>query len=585
LRVPRGWALSRSLTLRILALVWISFAATFVALIALNARELRATLLERGRLRASSIADLLEYSFESLLERGDYLSIQRCAENAATIEGVERVWVVGRDGSILAAGDPADVGRQVTGETDPTPDLLSGKEPERVWQEGSGPSAALHLVKPVRGGGIDPREPGELLAAIWVKLSLRPLYRHISSSIASLSLVSLLCAGVLSLLLGWVLSRTVARPLVDLSRATTEVARGRLDAEVPVRGRDEIGLLARNFRTMTHALAEARHEMEAFLYLVSHDLRGPLINIEGFTQRLRATLEEIKRPPHASPSQVSPAGRGAGALHEVTPPPSGPPGRGDWIEWSEREAPQCLDFIQKSVDKIRRLVEGLLKISRLPMRPPEVRRVNLHDMVERILASLRFEISARSVHVEARPLPEVLADELLLSEVFTNLIQNAVQYMGPQPSPRVLISAERQADEWKFAVSDNGIGISPKNLARLFTPFQRFAPDSGRGEGIGLCLVRRFLQRLGGSIWAESKLGGGTTFFFTLPVDPLPQRPALTAPRQEGAPALPPGGPVPFAGTGPEPRIPPAGAEPPSPVGAGASAFIPATPQPGKVRS
>jgi signal transduction histidine kinase len=116
-----------------------------------------------------------------------------------------------------------------------------------------------------------------------------------------------------------------------------------------------------------------------------------------------------------------------------------------------------------------------------------------------------------------QPLPTVFADEILIQQVFQNLIGNAMKYRRPDVRPRICVSAELRDHESILSVADNGVGIAPENLELVFGPFKRLEQGGARGTGLGLAITRRIVERHGGKIWAESTLGSGSTFHFTLP--------------------------------------------------------------------
>jgi light-regulated signal transduction histidine kinase (bacteriophytochrome) len=139
-------------------------------------------------------------------------------------------------------------------------------------------------------------------------------------------------------------------------------------------------------------------------------------------------------------------------------------------------------------------------------------------VLKRTLHSLVRAIEEAGAEVTHDPLPTVMADEAQLTQVFQNLIANAVKFRREDVQPRVHISAEREGDEWLFSVADNGIGIDLEQAERLFQIFQRLhTREEYEGTGIGLALCKRIVKRHGGRIWVDSEPGEGSTFYFTLP--------------------------------------------------------------------
>jgi chemotaxis family two-component system sensor kinase Cph1 len=142
--------------------------------------------------------------------------------------------------------------------------------------------------------------------------------------------------------------------------------------------------------------------------------------------------------------------------------------------------------------------------------------VDVNIIIEKALANLMFEITESRAVITADTLPTVSADDTRLIQLFQNLVGNALKYRTN--TPHIYISAERKDGEWLFRISDNGIGIEPRQFERIFQIFQRLhTREEYSGTGIGLAICKKIVERLGGRIWVESKPGEGSTFFFTLP--------------------------------------------------------------------
>jgi len=224
-------------------------------------------------------------------------------------------------------------------------------------------------------------------------------------------------------------------------------------------------------------------ELERFTYTVSHDLKSPIVTIKGFLGLLEQDVA-------------------AGDTQRMN---------------------QDIEHIHTAADKMYRLLAELLELSRIGrlINPPEA--VSLTELVREAVALVAGQIIARGVEVDIAPeMPSVLGDRLRLLEVYQNLIDNAVKFMGKQPAPRLEIGTRQNDAEVICFVRDNGIGIEPLYHEKVFGLFERLEAD-GESTGIGLALVKRIVEVHGGRIWIESEgKGKGTTFFFTLPPNDQP---------------------------------------------------------------
>jgi PAS domain S-box-containing protein len=229
-------------------------------------------------------------------------------------------------------------------------------------------------------------------------------------------------------------------------------------------------------RQHAEELARSNKELEQFAYISSHDLQEPLRTVTSFAGLLRD--------------------RYAGQLDET--------------------ADQYISFIVEGAERMQALIAGLLEYSRVGMKETP-RRLNAGDPLSDALANLTSAIDESGAVVEVGPMPEVTADALQLTQVFQNLIGNAIKFKG-KAAPRIHISATRQDNDWLFSVQDNGIGFDPRYKTKVFEVFQRLhAQDVFSGTGIGLAICKKIVERQGGKIWVESSPGQGSTFYFTIP--------------------------------------------------------------------
>lgn len=222
------------------------------------------------------------------------------------------------------------------------------------------------------------------------------------------------------------------------------------------------------------------HDLEHFAHLAAHDLQAPLNAIAGFAQ----LLDE----------------EGAGKLSD--------------------QARQYLGFIQDNTRRMRTLIQDLLNYSQLESHTHPFQPVNLSKLVDEVRFILAARIGAANATLTCSDLPTLNVDRQQIFQVLMSLIENAIKF-NRQEQPQVHLSARPEGDEWIIAVEDNGIGIAPQHHRQIFDLFRRLhSSQAFPGSGIGLALCRRIVARHGGSIWVESQVGQGSTFFFTLPASP-----------------------------------------------------------------
>ena len=224
-------------------------------------------------------------------------------------------------------------------------------------------------------------------------------------------------------------------------------------------------------------LERSNAELEQFAHVVSHDLQEPLHTLSGFL--------ELLSEQHAN---------------EL-----------------DEEGRLYVQRAMSGADRMRGLVRDLLEYARVSTRAQPFGRVDMQAAVDAVLAELHDEIDAAGATVTAEGLPTVQGDLFQLSQLFRNLLENALKFRN-EAAPVVSVTCERTEDEWLFWVRDNGIGIDPRYGIHVFTIFQRLhGRDDYAGTGVGLAISKKIVERHGGRIWVESAANDGATFFFTLP--------------------------------------------------------------------
>lgn len=239
--------------------------------------------------------------------------------------------------------------------------------------------------------------------------------------------------------------------------------------------------LEERVKLRTKQLEDKTVELESFSYSISHDLRAPLRAIHGFSQIL---WEE-----HAS-------------------------------EWDE-DSRHYLDNIISASQKMDKLIDGLLLLSRLGQKTIMLVPTDLSTIAREVFKSLSIQEPDRKIEFTASPCPQVWVDQQLMETALTNLIANAIKFTRTRSKARIEFGAQTRGEKPLFFVRDNGIGFDPKYADKLFSPFQRLESESDfEGTGIGLSIVRRIVERHQGTIWVEAEEDGGATFYFTLNADP-----------------------------------------------------------------
>jgi len=287
----------------------------------------------------------------------------------------------------------------------------------------------------------------------------------------------------------------ILRPIQHLAKTATEISGGDLSRRVEVESNDEIGLLARDFNQMTEALVEANTGLERkveertseleqsnadlaqFAYVASHDLKEPLRMVTSYVQllerRLGKTLDE--------------------------------------------ESKEFMGFAVDGAKRMRGLIDDLLAYSRVGTKSKPFERVSSEEIVGAALQNLKIAIDESEAEVKLGELPDLIADPTQLTQLFQNLIANAIKFRGDK-KPVVFVGAQKDGRQWKFSVRDNGIGIDKEYLEQIFLIFQRLHKRTEyEGSGIGLAVCKKIVERHGGKISVESEPGQGTTFSFGIP--------------------------------------------------------------------
>lgn len=259
----------------------------------------------------------------------------------------------------------------------------------------------------------------------------------------------------------------------------------------------------------TADLSRANEEIQRFAYIVSHDLRSPLVNVMGFTAELEAATGQLSalvdRAEAEAPDLLTEEARLA----------------------AREDLPEAIGFIRTSTQKMDRLINAILQLSRQGRRTLSPEPIDLASMVATIGATLAHRLSDADAVLEVEgTLPVIVTDRFSIDQILSNLIENAVKYLRRGVPGRIVVRGRREGARVLIEVEDNGRGIDPRDHARVFDLFRRSGAQDQPGEGIGLATVRALVFRLDGVIDLTSTLGSSTTFRLSLPLTLVSDKPS-----------------------------------------------------------
>lgn len=236
-------------------------------------------------------------------------------------------------------------------------------------------------------------------------------------------------------------------------------------------------------------------DLQNIVYIASHDLQSPLVNIRGFAGELKRSLTELAE------------------LVSSETPSEKPPSDAIFTE-----AHESLHFIAASAEKMQSLIDGLLTISRIGTVELKTQTIDMNRLMNAVIKTIQFQIQQADAEVTVEDLPPCRSDGNQINHVFSNLLDNAVKYLHPDRPGRIRVWGEIRDGQCLYHVSDNGVGIPVHLHSKVYDLFYRLNPQGpAKGIGLGLTIVARILERLGGSISIDSTPGKGTTFSVSLP--------------------------------------------------------------------
>ena len=489
-----------SLSWKIILLTMIPFLLVLIALSTLTIHDKTQNERDLVLSRIESFVNLLEsgdLSFESIRERE---KLEKMFD-----ERVISSELIGRDGSVVyATGTP-----EYEVDSELVEKAFEGFTVTYAMQNGT---AVLISLYPVIVGET-------VVGVLHLELSFDMSNERIKKYTFFILLLNA-CGLVASFLLVRFLSqRIVINRLVALTDMSSEIGKGNLQHRLDIQSTDELGILASAFNNMAGELGERKRQLDVEKNKVLdkvEELEEQITRRETAEEELKQTVTDLRRS-NAELEQFAYV-----ASHDLQEPLRM---ISSYVQLLARRYEGKLDadaddFIGFAVDGAKRmqtLINDLLVYSRVGTRGKPFEPTNCEDVLNQVLANLEVAIDEGGAVVTHDPLPTVAADSSQLTQLFQNLIGNAIKFHG-EDAPRVYIAAERKGDEWEFSVADNGIGIDPEFFERIFVIFQRLhGRDEYSGTGIGLAVCKKIVERHGGRMWVEAEQGKGATFYLTIP--------------------------------------------------------------------
>ena len=437
-------------------------------------------------------------------------------ERAMHVEGhVSRLGLLGHGKDHFVADD----GEMGSGLMDRLDDVDTGiRQPRHAFPReavvDTDGSVALIRRVPVwsgqrAGSGNEPRE-----LRGYVTLALRDTRLPIMLGRLQMTQLGVICLVCLAMapLIVLAVSRWLA-PLHDLLTAIIKLSAGSRPEPLPESGSDdELGLLARSFNTMASQLLDARHQLEQANRELEDKVRLRTKELEHANDRLQTEIDDKNEFLRA-------------VSHDLGAPLRNISGMAGMLLMKYRadladDALNKLERISANAKLQTELIGDLLELSKIRTRPGRKEEVDLNELVRDIVASLTYDLERSGIELTVSgDLPVIQAERNRMRQVFQNLLDNAVKYMLDAPTRRIEVTAETTDDVYRFTIADTGKGIAAEDLPGIFHVFSR-ATHSGThavaGRGVGLASVKSIVETYGGHITAQSTLGQGSTFIFTL---------------------------------------------------------------------
>ena len=526
-------AISRRLSTKLIVLLVAAAVAIFALLGWANIRLHRHDL-EAGTLTtAERISDVIKRSTSYHMLRNDREALYEVLRTYASEPGIRAVRIFDEEGRISYSTDPREVNTMVDKGAEAcygchaqAQPLTRLKRPDRFRiYRANGSGRVLGIINPIENrpecsNAACHAHPADhqILGVLDTNISLAPADAALAASTRRMIFYSLAALALIGILTGMFVVRVVGRPVRELHQGTERLSSGDLGFQIPVRSSDEVGDLASSFNRMSLQLRAANEEVTSWAHTLEQ-------RVEDKTSELRRAHDHVLRV-----EKMASIGKMAAVLaHEINNPLSGIltyskllkkwMGKLEADDGRRREILECLDLIESESRRCGDLVRNLLTFSRTA--PMNLEWADLVVVVERCakLIQHQLELNAIQLQIEIAPgLPPVHCDPAQVEQVLLALCMNAIDAMPRGGNLWLRARSLPQSRQVELQVRDDGAGIPPDLLPRLFEPFLT-TKETGKGVGLGLAISKSIVERHKGQIEVDSAPAKGTTFHIFLPVD------------------------------------------------------------------
>jgi len=443
---------------------------------------------------AGRVAEMLRISVADMLARADDAALRRKAAEFISFDGVLAVSILGADGRVLAragGGEAADI----------PPD--DGSAVEMAYTRRIDRSR-LYVARPVLAGD------GDNVAVVGsVRLALDSSPAATRLRRAQITMGVMICLFVLAFVpLSHVLVfKVLIGPIQRLVHATGRLAAGDYAARADTGGRDEVGALARSFNAMAEQIDSQHRQLLTYSEDLEDEVEQRTAELNAANARLRSEMNDHQEFLRAVSHDLNAPLRNIGGMTAML-----------MMKYGDRLDPDVvarLERIAANVEAQTDLINDLLELSRIGTRRPHPEWVDMDELLAQVAAAFEYDLRRRDIRLRIAPnMPRLYIERNHVRQVFGNLVDNAVKYMGSEDDGRIEITYEDRGDRHVFHVADNGIGVAAEDCRRIFVVFRRAtnAPADTAGKGVGLAGVSAIATKYGGRAWVDSEPHVGSVF-------------------------------------------------------------------------